>query len=398
MAIKPTTSTEWASDSEALAIQPSEAQREFGWSTSDNTVSGVPVKPNLQNQNAWQKNVHDWLDYIEETTDDNIAAISSNGQSIIDNAEVVDESLVVLGATMTRSWTTISSTNDALQWSIAFFSERLKLYINLSSSNNAQPCATSFNGANWTARTMPVGFWEGLAESDSVLVASGDNAIATSTDGISWTSRTPASAEGWGSAAYGNGKFVSVALYAQDDTYQIQHSTDGLTWTGANTPTANIEVFDIVWSEFYQLFIAVGRAFADNTNTWTSPDGITWTPYLRGVAADLTGVAVDEDTGLIVYTANDKIYRGSDLSEFIDTPWDDQGTSADMENIVWAANIRRFLAVGTQGVCLTSVDGIDWALVGPLNGNSQKSVCYAESRGLFSIACTSGSDRFTRSL
>ena len=253
MAIKPTTSTEWASDSEALAIQPSEAQREFGWSTSDNTVNGVPVKPNLQNQNAWQKNVHDWLDYIEETTDDNIAAISSNGQSIIDNAEVIDESLVVLGATMTRTWTTVSSPNDGLFWSVAFFSERLKLYINLSSSNNVQSCATSFNGTNWTARTMPTGFWEGLADSDSVLVASGDDAIATSTDGITWTSRTPASAEGWGATTFGNGKFVSVALYALDGTYQFQNSVDGISWSGSSSPTANIEVFDIVWSEFYQL-------------------------------------------------------------------------------------------------------------------------------------------------
>ncbi len=66
MATKPTVSTEWAIDAAALKEQPDGAQRDFGWSTSDNTINGTPVKPNLQNQNAWQSNVHDWFQYFDE--------------------------------------------------------------------------------------------------------------------------------------------------------------------------------------------------------------------------------------------------------------------------------------------------------------------------------------------
>lgn len=62
---KPINSTEWASDANALVVQPSSVQREFGWSTSDNTTSGQPVRPNLQQQNGWQKNVHEWLQYFD---------------------------------------------------------------------------------------------------------------------------------------------------------------------------------------------------------------------------------------------------------------------------------------------------------------------------------------------
>lgn len=70
MATKPTKSTEWASDASALKIDPSADQQSYGWSTSDNTVSGVPVKPNLQNQNGWQNAVHQWKEYLEDLTDD----------------------------------------------------------------------------------------------------------------------------------------------------------------------------------------------------------------------------------------------------------------------------------------------------------------------------------------
>lgn len=72
MATKPTKSTEWASDASALKIDPSADQQSYGWSTSDNTVSGVPVKPNLQNQNAWQNAVHQWKEYFEDITDDSL--------------------------------------------------------------------------------------------------------------------------------------------------------------------------------------------------------------------------------------------------------------------------------------------------------------------------------------
>ncbi len=69
MATKPTVSTEWANDGAALKAQPDGAQQNFGWSTSDNTINGTPVKPNLQNQNGWQNNVHQWFNYFEEITD-----------------------------------------------------------------------------------------------------------------------------------------------------------------------------------------------------------------------------------------------------------------------------------------------------------------------------------------
>ncbi len=62
---KPTKTTEWATDGAALKADPDAGQISYGWSTSDNTVSGTPVKPNLQQQNGWQNAVHQWLQYFD---------------------------------------------------------------------------------------------------------------------------------------------------------------------------------------------------------------------------------------------------------------------------------------------------------------------------------------------
>ena len=88
---KPTLSTAWATDPSALKVDPSGTQQTYGWTTSDNTIYGVPVRPNLQQQNGWQNAVHEWKEYFEATTDQNISAISDNAQAISDNAQDISD-------------------------------------------------------------------------------------------------------------------------------------------------------------------------------------------------------------------------------------------------------------------------------------------------------------------
>lgn len=68
---KPTKSTEWATDGAALKTDPDAGQVSYGWSTSDNTINGVPVKPNLQQQNGWQNAVYQWIDWMDGQLPDN---------------------------------------------------------------------------------------------------------------------------------------------------------------------------------------------------------------------------------------------------------------------------------------------------------------------------------------
>lgn len=71
MASKPTVSTEWAIGASALKFNPTTQQRTWGWTTSNNLTTGVPEKPTLQHQNGWQNNVHQWITYLEQITDEN---------------------------------------------------------------------------------------------------------------------------------------------------------------------------------------------------------------------------------------------------------------------------------------------------------------------------------------
>ena len=57
---QPTQITTWATDGAALKLAPTTVEETFGWTTSDNTITGIPVKPNLQSQNYWQYSVHLW--------------------------------------------------------------------------------------------------------------------------------------------------------------------------------------------------------------------------------------------------------------------------------------------------------------------------------------------------
>ena len=64
MATPPTVSTEWASSGTALVLQPTAVQRDKGWDTDDGTLAGVPQKPTMQQDNGWQANVHEWIQFV----------------------------------------------------------------------------------------------------------------------------------------------------------------------------------------------------------------------------------------------------------------------------------------------------------------------------------------------
>ncbi len=100
---KPTVSTEWAQDAAALKLVPTSAQRQFGWSTSDNTVSGNPVKPNLQNQNGWQNNVHQWIAWLAAQFPDGTAFEKVPRWQYIPSASSVVEDISTNGTNLILS-------------------------------------------------------------------------------------------------------------------------------------------------------------------------------------------------------------------------------------------------------------------------------------------------------
>jgi len=68
MATKPTISVKWADGASALKINTSIKQQDWGWTTSNNTITGTPEKPILQYENGWRYAVWQWVKYLDEKT------------------------------------------------------------------------------------------------------------------------------------------------------------------------------------------------------------------------------------------------------------------------------------------------------------------------------------------
>ena len=86
----------------------------------------------------------------------------------------------------------------------------------------------------WTARTLPSSqLWNAVAYGGGtfVAVAGGPtNVAASSTDGINWTARTIPSGT-WQSVAYGGGTFVAVKSSSEGTAAD---SKDEIKWTKRN--------------------------------------------------------------------------------------------------------------------------------------------------------------------
>ena len=106
----PTVSTEWASDASALKTDPNAAKRDFGWSTTTNTIEGDPLIPDLQTQNGWQNAVHQWILYLN----DNIGGGGGGtGKNYIINSDATVDATTGVDKTNTAGTFTVDRTTTA---------------------------------------------------------------------------------------------------------------------------------------------------------------------------------------------------------------------------------------------------------------------------------------------
>ncbi len=68
MPTKPTVSVEWAIAAGALKTVPSTDQKNRGWDTDDGLVTGLAPEPIMQNQNGWQNNAYQWINWLDIIT------------------------------------------------------------------------------------------------------------------------------------------------------------------------------------------------------------------------------------------------------------------------------------------------------------------------------------------
>lgn len=175
--------------------------------------------------------------------------------------------------------------------------------------------ATSGNGDNWLASSSPLGvFPVGSQARPAVAIGAGKILVAFLQSGritvvdIAAPANpvvVPGSASAGPGLAFGNGRFVLAFPSRSPNSLQVRTSTDGASWqTGGNIlaaaqpPGAAALAFDGgVFQLVQRVSVSTGVLSRIDLETFTSPDGATWTagdvpqgfPFGTGTAVSRTG-------------------------------------------------------------------------------------------------------------
>lgn len=180
------------------------------------------------------------------------------------------------------------------------------------------------DGVGWTAQTTSYGHLLGLGYVNGNFVALGKiGTILTSPDGATWTLRNqgtahPLSHDLFG-VAYGNSKYVVVG---GSGTILTSSGAPTWSWTKINFVPTDNWLYSIAYKSS-TVFAAVGHYDSVNftppyAEILSSPDGTTWTSRDSGITEHLRAIA-------------------------------------------YGSGIGKFVAVGEEGVVLSSSDGQSWS-------------------------------------
>lgn len=177
----------------------------------------------------------------------------------------------------------------------------------------------SSDGITWSAaRTAPSSGFLGMAYSGSVWLAMGAATIPTvykSTDGTTWTktadfgtlTSTSTLSAAFMDVEYANGNFIigCPTTAAQNITYTIYTSSDGVTWTGRLTPLL-AQPASALASD------GTTAVFGTTTSAYKSVDGgVTWT-----IVQNTSATAPIYANGVWLFSA----YSSTDLASFKPSP------------------------------------------------------------------------------
>jgi hypothetical protein len=159
------------------------------------------------------------------------------------------------------------------------------------------------------ASTMPSSAnWFSVAYGDGkfVAVAITTDKAAYSINGINWTAATMPSSANWRSVTYGDGKFVAVA-----NSDKAAYSTNGINWIAATLPSS---------ADWQSVTYGDGK-FVAVTNTDKAPystDGINWTAATMPSSASWRSVTYGDGKFVVVAVNTDKAAYSVNLAILTD--------------------------------------------------------------------------------
>jgi hypothetical protein len=183
------------------------------------------------------------------------------------------------------------------------------------------------------------------------------SAVLNSADGLSWTPAPLGIRSRPTAIAYGNGRYVTLALVSPG--CYVSSSTNAVDWTplGLNLPLA-----DVTYFPEQDRFFAVGTKGA----MAMSPNGYHWSVVHSGSSNTLNRIIVAGTNHLVAVGERGTILNSSNGEDWAAAT---SGTAANLLDVAYGKNM--FVAVGWLGTMITSNDGVKWTsfhtgLGGPL--------------------------------
>lgn len=189
---------------------------------------------------------------------------------------------------------------------------------------------------------------------DGIFIAIGDDGgatrhITTSTDGESWSAANTTPAGVYNAnfnlkeVAYGNGYFVIAGGFSTNG--EIARSDDTITWTMTSPACSYLN--GVTYGD--GKFVVAGRTGAI---LYSTDNGVNWTDASPG-GNDLNSIAHGKGTYVAV-GASGQVWSSSDGIN-----WTDRTTIAStLYRVVYSG--KKFVAVGTAGTVIWSTDGKNW--------------------------------------
>ena len=213
-------------------------------------------------------------------------------------------------------------------------------------------------GKTWSYPSAQLGdSWNGVAYGNGKFVMVAVNAQAYSVDnGFTWK-YVPSSLTGsWNGVTYGNGVFVMVGTSGSLQAYSI----DGITWTPAATPTSVGSWYGTVYGNG-TTFVVTGS----NKQGYSNDNGQHWTDVTSHVPGQWFSVTYGNGKFVMVSQDGYQAYSITNGVSWIVVP---SSLTGSWYGVTYGNGV--FVMVGTGSLQAYSIDGITWHYaVSPVTGD-----------------------------
>jgi len=214
---------------------------------------------------------------------------------------------------------------------------------------------TSPDGLAWTHRASGTSArLRGVTTSADLAVAVGDGGVVcTSPDGVTWEACSSGTTDYLTAVVSGAHNFVAVG---GGESAVILVSQDGVYWSRPVLPAGSGRLRAVALEDGYGRFIAVG----DNGTILTGSGGYMWTAQRAGTTANLVAVYWTGWEYRIIAE------NGESWTSYDGVTWSAAPRVTRpswMAGVTWSGSTGPRMAVGERGVISTSKNGLDWTFI-----------------------------------